>query len=730
MPVVGEPLRQAIDRYASLNVFSSTRLLPRRLSVLAAPDPNTSPRAQIRQLLEPHGLTLVMTDPRTGYVAVAAPEPEDEPHSEATANPAPVVQPYIEEVTVYAPFRVDRTDRRQSLNQQQLNLIPSTGGDTLRALRILPSVTSDGLSAKHRIRGGDNNEVLYRLDGVDQYEPFHFADVHSLFTAVNPNIIDSVDVYVSGFPSRFGTRMSGVVDLHLVEPERPLHGTVEVSALAAAADARGYAGKWSWLVSGRVSLIGDVLEVIKVTGEENLAIPRFDDELARLAWSDANNELVIGVFRTKETVDVERENTGERVRAGVSHHDLWARWQHDFSGSLRMSWQASHFSAKRNRNGTIEQGEDPSGHLDERRSFRTATLANQWRWTPRRDTEINAGWAYLRHHGKFNASLAVRYTPLGLPVQHVTWVARDLAANRRGSSGRAFASATRALTTRLTGTAGLRFDWQRAADVRTNEWSGRVALAYKTSPRWQVDLDLGRYKQPQFLNETQIDEGRIELDPPQHADQVNLGVTWSPISRLRLRSDLYARRIHRPWPRFRNLYNHFALLPELSDDRYRIEASKARSQGIELAASYSGNRFSWKLAYARSRSEERIAGAWHNRSWDQPNTLSAHAAWSGNRWRIGLNLAYRSGWPITPLVTHPAQLPADINADRLPSYLSLDAHVARIIPTRRGKIEIYGDVTNATNRRNVAGHLYDPDFSRDDSLSLPIIPSVGIRWSW
>jgi len=54
-------------------------------------------------------------------------------------------------------------------------LIPSVGGDTFRALHILPGVASDGVSAMHRIRGGDSNEVLYRLDGVDLYQPFHFS---------------------------------------------------------------------------------------------------------------------------------------------------------------------------------------------------------------------------------------------------------------------------------------------------------------------------------------------------------------------------------------------------------------------------------------------------------------------------------------------------------------------------------------------------------------------------
>ena len=302
--------------------------------------------------------------------------------------------------------------------------------------------------------------------------------------------------------------------------------------------------------------------------------------------------------------------------------------------------------------------------------------------------------------------------------------------HRIGSSGHAYGSITRGLTNRMTGTIGLRYDGQDLTEVDANTWSGRLAFDYRISPAWRIDLDLGRYNQPQFLHEIQIDEGLVELDPPQHADQLKLGLAWSASSRLTLRGDIYARRVVDPWPWFDNLYNRLVLLPELSDDRYLIEASEARSRGIELAASYGGSRLSWKLVVAHSNAQERIAGAWHNRSWDQPFSAKAHLAWIGADWRLGVNATYRSGWPATPLVTGSAQLPAVLGTERLPSYWSLDMHVARVFETRRGRLEVYGDITNATNRSNVAGYLYDPELTRDDVPSLPIVPSIGIRWSW
>ena len=269
-----------------------------------------------------------------------------------------------------------------------------------------------------------------------------------------------------------------------------------------------------------MSLIGDVLDLLSVSGEENAQIPRFDDELARLQWSDLNNELVLGFLRTNEIVDVDQEKTGERALADFGRHDLWVRWRHDFNDDVQATLQASRFSADRVRSGTTEQGEDVNGRLDERRSYRIVTLTNRWRWTPGRNTEVNAGLSYLRHHTDVDASMAVRYGRIGLPIQDTHREVRDLVFHRSGSSSHVYGSITRALTDRTTATVGLRYDGQDLAEVDAKAWSGRLAIDYRISPAWRIDLDFGRYNQPQFLHEIQIDEGRVELDPPQHADQL------------------------------------------------------------------------------------------------------------------------------------------------------------------------------------------------------------------
>jgi len=726
--VAGEPVRDAIDRFDELNIFSSSRLLSGRMVVRAIPDGASHPVEQINFLLAPYGLVLIMTDEATGYVAEAEePAPDI---AEAVAPPVAAVPALLEEVVVRAPYRLERSMRRTTLDQQQLTQIPAVGGDTLRSLQVLPSVSSDGYSARHRIRGGDHNEVLYRLDGVTQFEAFHFSDIQSLFSAVNPNVIDSADVYVSGFPVRFGTRMSGVVDLHLAEPEQPGHGTVDVNLLAASADLRGYRGNWSWLAAGRVSVLGEFIDSIRARSEEDIDTPTFNDQLARLSWNGGRNEFVAGAIRSDESLDVERESTGERGSATYRYTHLWSRWRHSFDSGVVTTWQASLFDAERARFGTLEREFDGEGRLTAQRMFDIASLGNEWRWSWGPETQWRAGWTLSEHRADYRAALDVSYGELGRPVQRTVTESRALSESHSGSTRHLYASATKALGSRVTATAGVRLDGQDMAGIDANTWNGRLALEWNIFDRWSLDADIGRYSQQQLLHEVQIDEGLTAPDPPQNADQVNLGATWAPGDGLRIRADAFLRRIRDPWTRFDNLYNRVVLLPEIHGDRYLISANEAQARGAEFAVSGTTGELSWNFSYTYSVAEERIGGAWHRRSWDQPHVLKAGFGWNNETWRAGVFATYRSGWPVTMLVTDPAQLPSRLNRDRLPGYAAVDANARRVFHTSMGEINVYVDITNLTNERNVVGYLYQDSLARRDSYALPVIVSLGVSWNW
>ena len=60
------------------------------------------------------------------------------------------------------------------------------------------------------VHGGDGSDNLFLLDGVPVYQVNHLG---GMFSAFNTDITESLDFYKSGFPARYGGRLSSVVDI-------------------------------------------------------------------------------------------------------------------------------------------------------------------------------------------------------------------------------------------------------------------------------------------------------------------------------------------------------------------------------------------------------------------------------------------------------------------------------------------------------------------------------------
>ena len=92
------------------------------------------------------------------------------------------------------------------------SLLPSTGEkDIFRALQLLPGVSGTNESSSGLfVRGGTPDQNLILLDGFTVY---HVDHLYGFFSAFNSNAIKDVQLYKGGFESKFGGRLSSVVDI-------------------------------------------------------------------------------------------------------------------------------------------------------------------------------------------------------------------------------------------------------------------------------------------------------------------------------------------------------------------------------------------------------------------------------------------------------------------------------------------------------------------------------------
>lgn len=123
--------------------------------------------------------------------------------------------------TIMASMVTDRIDR--DLNSTQTGLTRLDGKelnrgfalfstpDLVKTLQLLPGVTAGTeLMSGLFVHGGTGGDNLFLLNGSSVYNTSHLIGLFSVF---NPDVVGSVDFYKSGFPARYGGRISSVVDV-------------------------------------------------------------------------------------------------------------------------------------------------------------------------------------------------------------------------------------------------------------------------------------------------------------------------------------------------------------------------------------------------------------------------------------------------------------------------------------------------------------------------------------
>ena len=102
--------------------------------------------------------------------------------------------------------------------------------DLIKSLQMLPGVAAGNeLMSGLYVHGGDGNDNLFLLDGVPLYNIAHFG---GFFSSFNTDVVENLDFYKSGFPARYGGRLSSVVDVETSEGDmHEYHGNFSLGLI-------------------------------------------------------------------------------------------------------------------------------------------------------------------------------------------------------------------------------------------------------------------------------------------------------------------------------------------------------------------------------------------------------------------------------------------------------------------------------------------------------------------
>ncbi|MCK4921467.1 MAG: carboxypeptidase-like regulatory domain-containing protein [Bacteroidales bacterium] len=181
--------------------------------------------------------------------------------------------------------RQERATSFQSIDISALDLLPNTTGGIETIIKTLPGVSSNNeLSSQFNVRGGNFDENLIYVNGIQIYRPFLVrSGQQEGLSFINPDMISGIRFSAGGFDAQYGDKMSSVLDISYKVP-KGFAGSVSGSLLGGSAHLEGLSknGKLSAIAGFRYKTTAYLLNSLETTGNYQ---PQFADIQSLIRYS-------------------------------------------------------------------------------------------------------------------------------------------------------------------------------------------------------------------------------------------------------------------------------------------------------------------------------------------------------------------------------------------------------------------------------------------------------------
>ncbi|MDH3577666.1 MAG: TonB-dependent receptor [Gammaproteobacteria bacterium] len=727
----GMPLDAYLESLGSdgLRIIFSSDLVNADQVLLEEPD-LSDPKSSLARILRPYALKVI--DGPSGSLLVV----RDESPAMTTEPAKPPETTSLPEIIVTSSLhrlQYAESGSHTYLERELSTRIPAAAEEAVRLTNRLPGTASGGISSRNHIRGGEVNEVLFLLDGLRLYEPYHLKDFQSVASIVNASAISGVDFYTGGYPVRYGDRMSGVMNLALREPTGRTETELALSFFNTSALSLGRFGskdQGDWLLAARRGNLDLIVDVI----DPDYGSPDYQDLLLHFGWDFGPLATIsANVLTSHDKISLTDTDVGEAANANYDNKVFWLKWNASWSSVLQSETIVSLSDISNDRAGSVDVGGIVSGVLNETRDFKAIEIQQDWTFAPADRWMLGFGFRARHQDAEYlYSSVKTVPAPFDQILDNEAFVARDFDLSPEGAQYAAYAELRWQPVEKLIVDLGLRWDQQTyTMSMNDRQYSPRVSMLFRSSDKTEIRLGFGQFYQAQEINELQVSDGVASFYPAQRAKHVVANLKHSFDFGIDLDVSMYRKAFRSLRPRFENVFNTLTLVPELQFDRVRIDALQAESRGIELMASHASDNDSlfWWLGYAWSEVEDSTANGKIHRSWDQRHTGKLGISWRWGLWNFSAAGEVHTGWPKTLLTT-------ERNSSQYSVFHTLDARVSRDFDLRRGSLTAFLEITNLLDRSNSccteysiqAGPGGTSELLAKDGYWLPIVPSLGVVW--
>ena len=742
VPYVGRTVADVIEEFQDdgYPFAYSTILVSADLVVQEEPSPGT-PLELVSQILEPYGL-VIRTDSGVHLVvrdsgAGRSSKNESVPTTEALRIVDPL-ETVIVSASRYAISR-DIAASKFSVDQRTIQNMPDVGEDPIRVTQRLPGAAASGASAIAHFRGGEAGEIGIMLNGQWLFDPFHIRDYQNIFSAIDARAIEGVEIYTGGFPVRYGDRMSGLVLMDSIESEQSRHSEIGISVFNTSMLTAGGSGNKSWLLSARRGNLDIVID-------PRFGQPSYFDVFGEFAYEfTPRTRLSFNVLYANDAIDLvlETEPTErDEISSDTRNTQLWLRLDSRWSDTLTSTTVLSSVNYSNRRRGFTNDREKMVATVEDNREIQQLGIRQDWLWSPTDAHWTQWGISAITGEASYVYFGVAEYFALqALYENQPLNISRSVSARPKGGSYAIYFSDRWRLSDKSTVEWGIRWDDQTYTDLSSDsQLSPRFNYLYRLGDKTELRASIGRYFQSQPIQSLQVEDGVTNFWPAQRADHFILGVRHLLSNETSLRLEIFYKDIGKVRPRFENLFDPLGLMPELQQDRVRLDPVSARARGIEVSADRSMGRFGWWGSYTWSNVTDEIGGADVPRSWDQRHSVQGGFDWRNDRWNFSAAASVHSGWPTTELslTEDGIAVPGSRNASQHGTYASLDMRLSRRFELKRGSLLAFVEVSNILNRRNECCLDWDleEDAAGEDILErgrdywMPLLPAIGVLWEF
>src|SRR5450432_1716692 len=594
----------------------------------------------------------------------------------------------------------------QKLDIKTLKQVPVVFGatDLLRVLLTLPGVKSVGeASTGLNVRGGSADQNLILFNDATIYNASHFF---GLFSAFNPDVIKTVELYKSSIPARYGGRLSSVIDIESREGnKKEFAGSAGIGLVTSRLEIEGplVKDKTSFILAGRTTYANWLLNLLPE--QYKLSRASFYDLNLNISHQiNKNNNLYLTAYASKDNF-----NLNSDTLYGYGNLNLSLKWKHSFNDKLYGIFTTGYDRY----NYFISSENNPVN------AYKLAFDINQSYFKAQFNYFLNS-----KHGLEFGFNTLYYKLDPGtfVPYSKTSLITPDTVHHEQALESAVYLSDKYSITPQLVLEAGLRYSvYNYLGQQNVNEYTPglpktednvtavnsysagqviktyggpeyRISMRYAFSDNFSMKASYNTERQyiHMLSNTTAIAPTDIwKLSDPNILPQ--LGSQFSLGAYKNLKNNTIETSVEVYYKNIQNYldYKSGAVLVLNHHIETDVLNTKGKAYGIELMIKKATGKLNGWVSYTFSRTliktEDTTAGElvnkgnWYPTDFDQPNSATLVANYRVNhRFSVSLNFAYNTGRPITlPIgVFHYDNsfrtLYSDRNAYRIPDYVRAD----------------------------------------------------------